>query len=157
ITLDIGPSPRPIAWRLDLKQPPPRGVAGAAATLAIGGRYDRWWQRDRAPKDVEVTLAGRQWPWTWTVAGAGLSARGVLDGGLAFQRRSGLWAFTGNATLAAFEASGPLLAGDRLRLDRMTGSWDVEQTAGAWAVRRLELKSPIASLTAAGRLPAPPG
>jgi translocation and assembly module TamB len=157
VVLEVGPAPQPITWRLDLMQPPPRGVQGSAATLAIGGRYDRWWQRDPSPKDLEVTIAGAHWPWAWAVDSAGLSARGVLDGALAFRRRAGLWSSTGDATVKAFEASGPRLAGDRLRLDRITGAWDLEKTGQAWVVRRLDLKSPVAALTAAGTLPAPPG
>jgi translocation and assembly module TamB len=157
IALDVGPAPRPIRWRLDLKQPPPRGAGGTPATLAISGRYERWWQRGTSPKDLEVAIEGQQWPWAWAVDSVGLEARGVLDGRLAFRHRSGVWSFTGDATLGAFEASGPRLAGDRLRLERITGAWDLEKTPGAWLVRKLDLKSPIATLTATGPLPAPPG
>jgi translocation and assembly module TamB len=153
VVLEIGPAPRPITWQLDLKG------QGRAATFAIGGRYERWWQRDSAPevKDLEVTIAGQQWHWACQLDRAGLAARGVLDGGLAFRRRAGLWSFNGDATVEAFEASGPRLAGDRLRLERIKGAWDLEKTAQVWVVRRLDVKSPVAALQASGTLPAPPG
>ncbi len=163
VTLDIGPAPRPITWQLDLKQSP-RQAAGQArpqASLAISGRFERWWERvvdgkdQGPPKDLQVKLMGRQWP--LALEGAGLAARGLLDGGLDFVRRSGLWSSSGNATVSAFEADGSLLAGDQLRLERIAGSWDLGQTAQAWVVRLLDLKSPIAALAVAGPLPAPPG
>jgi translocation and assembly module TamB len=162
VTLEIGPAPRPITWQLDLMQSrPANGPAGPQASLAISGRFERWWEQDAAgqppgpPKDLEVKLRGRQW--ALALDGAGLAARGLLDGGLNFVRRSGLWTLSGDATLSALEVDGPLLAGDQLRLDRVTGSWDLGQTAQAWVVRRLDLKSPIATLAVAGPLPAPPG
>ena len=163
VTLEIGPAPRPITWQLDLKQTPRQatGPATPQASLAISGRFERWWERmdegqgQGSLKDLEVKLAGRQWP--LALEGAGLAARGLLDGGLDFARRSGLWSSSGDATVSAFEVDGPLLAGDQLRLERITGSWDLGRSAQAWVVRHLDLKSPIAALTAAGPLPAPPG
>ena len=165
VTLEIGPAPKPITWQLDLKQSPRQAneQAPAQASLAISGRYERWWERTdgQARTGLAQGPGGQaRWaPWPLAFDGAGLAARGVLDGGLAFARRSGLWSSSGDATLSAFEVDGPLLAGDQLRLERITGSWDLAENdgAGAWVVRRLDLKSPIATLTAAGPLPAPPG
>ena len=163
VTLEIGPAPRPITWQLDLKQSPrqPDGQAGTQAALAISGKYERWWVRGdegqgkNSPKDLEVKLVGRQWPLAF--AGADLAARGLLEGELAFARRNGLWGSSGDASVSAFAVDGALLAGDRLRVDRISGSWDLGKTAQAWVIRHLDLKSPIATITAAGTLPAPTG
>jgi len=63
--------------------------------------------------------------------------------------------------LDALEVTGPRLAGDQLRLEPVTGSWDLAETpgagAGSWVIRRLDLGSPIFSLKTNGPLPAPPG
>jgi translocation and assembly module TamB len=50
-----------------------------------------------------------------------------------------------------------MLAGDRLRLDRVGASWDLAQAAGAWTVRRLEVDSALGSLASSGTLPVPAG
>jgi translocation and assembly module TamB len=83
----------------------------------------------------------------------------VLDGRLSFARQAGRWSLTGDAALAALDATGPLLQGDHLRLERVAGSWDVGDSGsdGGWVLRRVDVQSPIAALKSAGPLPAPPG
>jgi translocation and assembly module TamB len=168
VTLEIGPAPRPITWQLDLKQSAPAGAAeqaGPPASLAISGQYERWWERiderprqgqgQRSPKDLVLKIEGHAWP--LAAEGAGLAAQGVLEGGFGFARRSGLWSLSGNASVSAFELDSPFLAGDRLRLERITGSWDLEKTEHAWVARRFELSAPIATISAAGPLEVSPG
>ncbi|HEX8203999.1 MAG TPA: hypothetical protein VF590_26220, partial [Isosphaeraceae bacterium] len=59
--------------------------------------------------------------------------------------------------LLGLDAAGPALAGDRLRLERVGGAWDLSEAADAWTVRRLDLSSPIGSVKAEGTLTATPG
>lgn len=161
-TIRVGPGPGPISWQVDLTRPSqPQGRD--ESSLAIAGRYEHWWEPEGSIKDLEITLKGRRWP--LSVEGGGLAATGVVDGKLAFARRSGLWDHSGALAIGAIEATGPKLAGDHLRLERVDGSWELAQArdagagAGAvtWAIRRLDLDSPIVTLKTAGSLSAPPG
>jgi translocation and assembly module TamB len=160
IVLDLGPAPAPIAWNVDLKRQgrrPGPAAGSAPATLVISGHYDRWWDPQGPPKDLDVRFDGTRWP--WAVAGLGLAAHFDLGGRLDLSRRSGRWALSGDAVLSGVDATGARLAGDHLRLERFRGSWEIGQTAGdgAWAVRRLDVDSPIVTLRTAGPLPAPAG
>jgi translocation and assembly module TamB len=175
VALALGPAPAPLTWNVELK----RSLLldnQDQATLAITGRLTRWWERPpvREPKDLEFKLTGRRWPWAVAFEDFGVAARGVLDGTLDLTQLSGRWQSSGEAALGEFDASGPVLAGDHLQLERLTASWDLAQTAessatGAdagdtgrgmargWLVRRLDLDAPILALKTAGPLPAPPG
>jgi translocation and assembly module TamB len=104
IVLDIGPAPAPIAWKVDLKRQRP-GSAPAPATLAISGHYERWWDRQGPPKDLEVKFDGRDWP--WAVAGLDLAAHFDLGGRLELARQSGLWRLSGDANLNGVDATRP--------------------------------------------------
>ncbi|WP_165069879.1 hypothetical protein [Paludisphaera rhizosphaerae] len=99
-----------------------------------------------------LTLKGEQWP--IAVHRAGVKARGDLVGNLEVASTQGLWSAHGRAVLHRFTAEGPALAGDRLALDSVATDWDVQQTAAGWSVRKLDLKSAIAELTAVGDMPA---
>ncbi len=147
--LHLAPAPDPLTWRLLL--------ANAAdtprfASLEVQGRYQRWQEAPGGRHDLEVKVKGKQWPWSFE--GSGVSASGTLHGDLAFGRRSGLWALSGDARLNRLDAAGPRLEGDHLRLEQVQGAWDVAASAEGWAVRRLDLESPLGSLRAKGALPA---
>src|SRR5512135_183705 len=150
--LAIPPAPRPLAWRLDLWT---QAEAPEGPTLAIQGTYERWDVPPGVPPDLNVELTGRQWP--WAIGSAGLASTGRLDGTLSVARSRGGWASRGRVTFGGLDATGPRLAGDHLRLDRVAGDWDVSSTADALVVRRLDLASPLATLKADGTLPAAPG
>src|SRR4051794_16156893 len=119
LTMKVGPGPGPILVQLDLARPE-HAPRPDEATLAIRARVERWWEPEGPPKDVEVSLAGRGWP--LAVEGAGVEVRGVLDGKVELSQRSGRWSSGGDVALAAFEAAGPRLAGDQLRLDSVRGA-----------------------------------
>jgi translocation and assembly module TamB len=102
--------------------------------------------------DQTLTLTGKDWP--LAVRQAGVRAEGRLDGVLQADRKQGLWSAQIDAILRSFVAEGPVLAGDRLVLERVTAGSDVAQTASGWSIRKLDLKSPIAELTATGGIPA---
>ena len=100
-------------------------------------------------------MTGRRWPGTFRAEG--VVASGRLDGELGFARRSGEWTLSGHAALLDLDASGPLLAGDRPRLDRIAGDWKVAGSGRTWTIHRLDLRSSLATLKAEGEFPASPG
>src|SRR5207302_10092953 len=105
--------------------------------------------------DLTATLVARRWPLAG--ASAGVAARGRLDGHAEARRERGSWSLTGAVHLLGLDVSGPALAGDRLRLDPLGGTWDVSDAAGAWTIRRLDLACPLARLTGGGSLTAAGG
>src|SRR5262249_44567936 len=128
-----------------------QGEGAGAAALAIEGRHDL----HSATGDLSLTVTGRRWP--WSASASGLVARGRFDGRLVTTRGAGGWGLSGDARLLDLDANGPARAGDRLRLDRVAAAWEVGQTSRGWTVRRLELTSPIATISAEGALTEQPG
>lgn len=120
-------------------------------TLKLDAKYDL----NAAPgasADETLILTGQDWP--LAVREAGLNLKGRLVGTIQLDRKAGLWSAQGGAVLHRAVADGPLLAGDRLELERVAADCDVVMTASGWSVRKLELKSPVAELTASGDVPA---
>ncbi len=150
-TLDIPPAPRPVAWRARLARAP---APGDLVYLDVRGAHHRWQARADDPGDLEILVTGRRWPGTFAVAG--VIASGRLDGAIGFARRAGQWTLSGSAAVLDFDASGPGLAGDRPRLDRITGNWKVAQSKGMWTIHQLDLRSSLATLKVEGELPDSP-
>ncbi len=140
---------RPLVCRVRMARP----AAGTdQETLGIDGTLDL-----RAPglPDLSVTLKAERWP-IGLATGGGV-VRGRLDGLLKVDRQSTLWTSSGALKMLGLDASGPFLGSDRLALDVVGGTWDVAETAGVWAVRKLNLTSPVGSLSASGAIVAGAG
>jgi translocation and assembly module TamB len=134
----------PLTWKVRLARP---DSAATTETLGVDGTFDH---RAATDPDLSLTVKGERWP--LALAGAAVTVRARLDGGLTLRREAGRWVSSGDARLLDLDASGPALAGDRLRLDGVSAGWDLAQTAGAWQVRRLGLRCPLAELTGQGSL-----
>jgi translocation and assembly module TamB len=147
ITFHLPSEPGPLTWQVALAGP----AKGDDATLRLAGQFD-FRAPDASAADLSASLSGKSWP--WAVNTAGVAARGRFDGQLDAKRQAGLWTLAGNPSVLGLDATGPALAGDRLRLDRVAAVCDVSQTAGAWCVRRLDLGSPVATVKTGGTLAA---
>jgi translocation and assembly module TamB len=134
---------RPLSWKVRLAEPP---GGSASETLGVDGTFDL-----NAPVNPDLSLAvkGERWPLALAGAtlGADLSARTRLDGTLTLARKAGQWSAAGDARLLDLDATGPALAGDRLRLDQVVAAWDLAQTANAWQVSKIDVQSPVAIVT----------
>ncbi len=128
-----------------------------SATLGGEGRsLDLRSTIDAGPSgDLHLSVVGKDWP--LHVRQAGVEAKGRFVGTLEAKRDKGLWSAKGDAVLDRFEAAGPSLQGDRLTLDRVVAGCDVAQSSGGWAIRKLDLTSPVASLRGNGTIPAADG
>lgn len=135
-----------LSWRIRLASPP---AGSDAETLGVDGTYDH---RAAAGADLTLQVKGQRWPLALAgeSLGADLTARARLDGQLRLERKGGRWSTSGDASLAGLDATGRALAGDRLRLDAVTAAWDLEQKEGAWSLRQVKLKSPVAELFGRG-------
>ena len=137
-----------LTWRVRLAHP----VGGTAEeTLGVDGEYD---QRAAETPDLTVSVKGGGWPIAVKTSGA--VARGRLDGTLKAAREAGRWSSSGDARLLGFDASGPVLAGDRLDFD-IEAAWDLDESNGAWTVRKLGLVCPVGSVSASGTVAAGDG
>ena len=105
--------------------------------------------------DRSLIVVGKGWP--IHVREAGVEAKGRFEGSLEANQVRGLWALKGDAALVGFEATGPTLLGDRLALERVVAACDLGQSATGWAIRKLDLTSPVASLQGVGSIPAVDG
>lgn len=141
----VPPASGPMTWKLDLAKP-------GGETFALSGRQDR---SPAAASGLTIDLTAHRWPSAF--AGAGVVARGRLDGSLAIRGHGPRIDISGDARILNLDASGPALAGDRLVMDTFGGAWDVSQSPVGWSIRRLDVACPIASLTSRGAIPAPPG
>lgn len=151
LALDIPPAPHPLTGRIALtntEKPRP-------AALEIKVRDDRWATPAEGQTDLTIEATGIRWPWDLTIGG--VESTGRFDGRLVAKRAVSSWDFAGDTALLDLDARGPRLAGDHLRLDRVTASWHVAKTGRSWAVERLDLDSPVGSLKAAGTLGTKPG
>jgi len=140
---------RNLSWKLRLAMP--EGGTDAE-TLALDGEFDL---HAAATPDLGLAVNATRWPLALAARGAVVAGR--LDGEVKLGRSGGRWAAAGDATLRNLDASGPALAGDRLRLDKVAGVWDLAQTAEAWTVRRLSVTSPVGELIASGSIAADGG
>jgi translocation and assembly module TamB len=162
LTLQIPSAPASMTWQLRLANggDTPVALAGSDAstdTLDIRGSFDRW---KAAPgstllPNFGLALTARHWPLDFAVSG--IESTGHLSGDIKVKRHQARWACTGNVWAHNLDATGPLLARDHLRLDRVGGTWDLAETSEGWTIHRLDLSSPLASLKAVGGLPAQPG
>jgi translocation and assembly module TamB len=107
---------------------------------------------DPASADRSATVVARGWP--VHVRHSGVEAKGRLDADLGAKLAGSGMTIRGNAALLGFEAAGPALQGDRVAFAKVTASCDVEKSAAGWAVRTLDLVSPVASLKGSGTVPA---
>jgi len=139
VSITIAPRPGPVTWRVRLAHGAP------ASTLEVVGRAEQ------TPPRVELRVTGHDWP--WSVTKGGLTVAGRLDGESHAVKASGRWQSRGEATIRRFDAAGTGLAGDRVRVDRVQGVWDLGETDAGWSVRRLELDSPLVTLRAGGAAP----
>jgi translocation and assembly module TamB len=151
LTIRHPPRRRPLTWQLRLADAPGPG----APSFEVIGRYDPWRDVPGQLPDLAVRVVGDSWPLALDVAGVVARARfaGVLD----VARSEGRWDLSGDAALRDLDATGSPLRGDRLRLAQVGGRWDVGQSGGSWAIRRLDLNSPLGWIKATGPVPAPPG
>ena len=137
-----------ISWRVRLAGPP--GGAGGE-TLGVDGSYDH-----RAATDPDLSLAVKGERWPLAVNGASLGANATvkarLDGLLTIDRKKGKWQTAGDARLLDVDAQGPVLAGDRLQLDKVAGVWDLAQSAKGWDLHKLDLKSPVFQANGGGSI-----
>ncbi|WP_165228960.1 hypothetical protein [Aquisphaera insulae] len=131
---------RKLGWQVALASPP---GGSAEQTLTLDGDFDH---RAADSPDTSLRIAGKDWP--LAVTAGGLVAKGRLDGEIRLGRTTGHWAAAGEANLLDLDAAGPALAGDRLRLDAVKGSWDLAEDDGAWAIRKLSVDCPVASVGA---------
>ena len=132
-----------LSWKIRLSRPP---GGSDSETLGIDGIID---YRAEAPADLMLTLKGERWPLAARPA-SGLIARGLLDGTATVSRASGAWSASGDAKWLELDATGPLLQGDRLALDKVALGFDIRQDGPSWDIRRLKLTSPILTLGASG-------
>ncbi|WP_165246447.1 hypothetical protein [Paludisphaera soli] len=110
---------------------------------------------DMASADQTLTFEGKDWP--LAMKQAGYRAEGRLAGVLQAERKQGLWSARSDAVLHGFAAEGPGLGGDRLALESVAAEGDVRRTELGWSIGKLDVKSAIGELTAAGDLPATAG
>jgi hypothetical protein len=159
LMLRIPAAPQPVSWQMALAASAPdtrhETPDTRHQTLTVAGQLDRGRQGLAGEPDLSVSLAGTRWPLDLQIEGYAGSAR--LDGTIGFRRRAGLWSSSGTAALLDLDAAGPVLAGDRLRLDRVAASWDVSRGGHAWTIRGLQLTTALGSLTSSGTLPAAAG
>jgi len=137
-----------LTWRVRLAQP---AGGTAAETLGIDGEYDH---RAAEAPDLTVSVKGTGWPVAVKTSGA--VGRGRLDGLMKASREAGRWVTTGDAKLLGFDASGPVLAGDRLDFD-VEAAWDLDGANGAWTVRKFGVVCPVGSVSASGTVAAGDG
>jgi translocation and assembly module TamB len=159
LTVQTTVAPGPLNLRLRME----KGSGTGAASLAVDGLYDL-----RAPNaaaaDLTINLVARRWP-LGARLGAGLAARGTLDGQIVAIQKGGRWDLKGDTRLSGLDASGRALAGDRLTLELVTAIWDVVQAPppnaasgpAIWDVRRLKVTCPVATLAASGPIMGLPG
>ncbi len=150
--LDIPSGFRPLDWRLRLAK---ETGNRPGATLEITGRADRPRPDQAGLPDLSLSVDGSRWPLALNVANGDFQGR--YHGKVQAGRVGGRWTIAGQAQVLDFDASAPILAGDRVQLDRVGGSWKLVQGEEGWAVETLDLRSPLGSLRATGRLPARPG
>ena len=105
--------------------------------------------------DRVLSVVAKGWP--VHVRQAGVEARGRLEGTVGGKSEGGHWAFQGDASLLGLDATGPALSGDRLAIDRVVATCDAGQSASGWTIRKFSVTSPVASLHAAGSVPAVDG
>ncbi len=145
IRIVITARPKRVTWSAHLAN---GDLASPRDSLDVTGSLER----ATIPGNLALRVEGRSWP--FAIGGGLLSASGQLDGHLSAQRTGKLWKLAGDVAVAEAEAAGSRLAGDRLRVDRVTATWDIDETAAGWSVRRLDVNSPIAQLEASGSVAA---
>ena len=141
IRVAIAARPKRVTWSAHLAN---GDLASPRNSLDVTGNLER----ATTPGNLALRVTGRSWP--LAIGGSRLSASGHFDGRLSAKRAGGRWKLAGDVAVAEAEAAGSRLAGDRLRLDRVTAAWEIDETTAGWSVRRLDVNSPIAKLEASG-------
>jgi translocation and assembly module TamB len=145
LTLNILPAPGPLEWRVKLAN---GDLASPESSLESDGEFDVWAEREGRAADMDLRVRGHSWP--WSISRPSIAAAGRFDGELAVRRELGRLALTGDAALQEVALTGSALSGDRLKLDRIKGVWDVSSSDDGWTIRKCELDSVLASLKAEG-------
>ncbi len=133
-----------LSWKIRLAQPPGGTLD---QTLGIDGDFDT---RDASDPGLSLAVKGVNWP--IAVQSDGVAAKGRLDGALLAAREAGKWSTSGHADLLDLNASGPALSGDRLTQDKVNAAWEIAQDGENWAIKRLGLSAPVATLSATGTI-----
>lgn len=141
VVVRVPVAPTPLSWRLSLAN---HTGATDAESLEIQGRFDH-----RTPAgDLEATVKGGNWP--WSVELEGVAATGRLEGDVAVAHTDGRWTSSGKTSLNDLDVEGKRLQGDRLRLERVAGAWDLSHDAQRWTIRQLDVTSSIGSIKSDG-------
>lgn len=143
VSLTVTATPGPISWRARLAKQI-RGSEPGKSSLEVEGLFHRG-PHDGGP-DLKFSAKGKDWP--WAIGDGNARAAGSLGGTVEVSRQFGHLMLDGKATLGRVEVSGAWLNGDVLRMDTMQGDWSIEMNECAVAVKRLFLKSPLATLQA---------
>ena len=122
-------------------------------SLKVQATYDHRGASGTSP-DLSVLLACRNWP--LAVREAGVTARGRLVGTIEASQIKGLWSAHAETKLLEFLADGAVLAGDRLALESVSAACEVAQTSAGWTIHKMDVRSPVASVSATGTVPAGP-
>jgi translocation and assembly module TamB len=152
IMVDLAVDSQPIAWKIDFAR---NRKQGEPAALNIEGNYSRAAVDSAGRHDYTVAFKGSRWP--WTLANNALEARGEYSGTAAAQLRSGRLRLEGDAAITDLVAIGDVLASDTIHLDAAQAKFTVERGDDDWTFDRLELSSPLGSITGHGSLPPRPG
>jgi translocation and assembly module TamB len=145
LTLRAPAAPRPLSWTVALANP----SASGGEAMEIEGHYDHRAAAGSAP-GLALNLTGHRWPVAPVLAG--VVGRGRLDGPIAIKQAGGEWSLTGDARVLDLDAAGPALAGDRVKLDRVAGAWDLALVDGRWTIRKLDVSTPVGTVKASGTL-----
>lgn len=146
LTMEITIAPK-VSWRLEMTKPT-RVVGGTAASLVIGGSFDRLQSLAGKLADLGVSIQGKQWP--VALDSLELAGSGVFEGEIEARREASHWATRGDATLDALDLGGTRLSGDHLRLDGLKAGWEATESPEGWNLGRLDLSSPLGNLRGLG-------
>jgi translocation and assembly module TamB len=146
----------------ELAEPIEAGTVDATVALGPGQSLELTVSLDHEGKLLEIqgslaeanrklNVVGKSWPLSFQKAG--LVTRAYLDGTIAAVETGGSWTVSADAALVGVSGEGPALQGDRLALDRISIGCDASTHVDGWAIRKLEVASKVARLSASGALP----
>jgi hypothetical protein len=152
ILLDITAEPGPVTWTIALAR---AAADGTPRRFDVKGSYTR--PADEASGEGDTTIAVKASRWPWTLAIAGIEARGDLDGTVDAGWHSGRSVCSGAVTVRdlAANGTGSQPATGPVRLETVRLAWEVDGGKDLWTARRLELSAPLRSI--AENRAGPPG